>query len=178
MEYFITSESYIKNSTPIFDGIAGKYMESAIREAQEISVKNVIGSRLLARLKELGLAGTLTSDGNELYKELIDRLQPVMAWLVCAKLTRITSAKVTNKGVVRTSDERVDNMTFDEVIKVENSYQAKADFYTFEVQKFLLHNRASFPELTECDCAAIRANLRSSASCGLWLGGVRGKIIY
>ena len=44
-----------------------------------------------------------------------------------------------------------------------------------DLQRWLLDNRAAFPELRGCDCDAIQANLRSAASCGLWLGGVRGK---
>lgn len=177
-DFLITSESYIKNATPIFDGVAGKYMEVAIREAQEINIKSIIGSRLLSKIKQIGMRGDFNDDENVHYKELIDQLQPVIAWIVCAKVARATSYKLTNKGVIKTSDDRVINASFDEVIKAENDFMSKADFFTYEVQKYLLANRSWFPELSECDCEAIHANLTSAATCGLWLGGVRGKIEY
>jgi len=38
-----------------------------------------------------------------------------------------------------------------------------------------MDNRSSFPELNECDCRRIESNLYSAATCGIFLGGVRGK---
>lgn len=172
-EYLITSEAFVKNTTPIFDNIGGKYIQSAIREAQEIRIKGVLGSALLARLKELCKSGAI--DKNSDYKELLDHCQMATAYQAISELARITSYKITNKGVVKTNDERVENATESEIIRTQDYYRAKADFYVSELQRFLLDNRAKYPELSDTACNAIRSNLHSSASCGLWLGGVRGK---
>lgn len=172
-EYLITSEAFVKNTTPIFDNIGGKYIQSAIREAQEIRIKGVLGSALLARLKELCKSGEIEQNSD--YKELLDQCQMATAYQAISELARITSYKITNKGVVKTNDERVENATESEIIRTQDYYRAKADFYVSELQRFLLDNRAKYPELSENTCNAIRSNLHSSASCGLWLGGARGK---
>ena len=54
-------------------------------------------------------------------------------------------------------------------------YISKADFFCIEVQNYLLNNRTLFPELTEGDIHRIHSCLYSAASCGLWLGGPRGR---
>lgn len=174
-EYLLTSEEFVKSHTPIFDNVAGKYVQMAIREAQEIRLKQVLGSALLAKLKSLCQSSEIVDDGNEKYKDLLDRLQMATAYQAVAELSKITTYKVTNKGVVKTNDERVLNATESEVIRTQDYFQSKADYYVMELQRFLLDNRGDYPELSEGGCAAIRANLRSAASSGLWLGGVRGK---
>ena len=85
------------------------------------------------------------------------------------------SFKVGNFGVSRSNDENLSGATFDEIGKLQYYYQSKADFCKLELQTWLLDNRALFPELRACDCDKIRANLHSAATCGLWLGGPRGK---
>lgn len=172
-DYLITSESFVKNVTPIFDNIGGKYIQSAIREAQEIYIKGVLGSALLARLKTLCASGEIKN--NEPYKELLERCQLAIAYKAVAELSRITSYKITNKGVVKTNDERVESATESEIIRTQDFYTAKADHYVLELQRFLLANRSSYPELNDCSCDAIRSNIKSAASAGLWLGGARGK---
>lgn len=174
-DYLITSESFVKNTTPIFDNIGGKYIQTAIREAQEVRIKGVLGSALLGKLKILCKSGDISKDGNEAYKELLDRCQMATAYQAISELARITSYKITNKGVVKTNDDRVENATESEIIRTQDFYQSKADFYIYELQKFLLDRRTDYPELSVYDCASIRANLHSAASCGLWLGGARGK---
>lgn len=174
-DYLITSESFVKNATPIFDNIGGKYILAAIREAQEVRIKGVLGSALLGKLKTLCKSGDISKEGNEAYKELLDRCQMATAYQAISELARITSYKITNKGVVKTNDDRVENATESEIIRTQDFYQSKADFYIMELQRFLLDRRSDYPELDDHNCASIRANLHSAASCGLWLGGARGK---
>lgn len=171
-EYLITSETFVKNVTPIFDNIGGKYVQSAIREAQEIRIKGVIGTALLEKIKQLCRDNEINDTP---YQVLLDKCQMAIAYQAISELARITSYKITNKGVVKTNDERVENATESEIIRTQDYYRAKADFYVLELQKFLLANRADYPELSDGGCEAIRANLHSAASCGLWLGGIRGK---
>ena len=54
-------------------------------------------------------------------------------------------------------------------------YQTKVDAYCLELQQWLLQNKESIPELTECHCRKLSSNLHSAASCGIFLGGSRGK---
>ena len=54
----------------------------------------------------------------------------------------------------------------------------KADAYCLDLQHFLLRNRDDYPELTDNCCHNIKSNLHSAASCGIFLGGARGRSKY
>lgn len=176
MAYLITSESFLKNQTPVCDNVAGKYILSALRDAQEIHIKRVIGSALLERLKALCQSKQI--DKETAYKELLEKCQLAIAFHAVAELTRITTYKITNKGVVTTSDERVDVASEEVVISTQDYYRTKASSYVYELQLYLLENASKFPELSDRSCDSIHANLKSAASCGLWLGGVRSKKVW
>lgn len=171
----LTSEDFVKSISPISDNLSGKYLLSAIREAQEVHLKSVIGSALLERCKELFASASLDDPENADYAELVERCRYYLAYMAIAECVPKVSFKVANAGVVRTTDEHLHAPSYAEVALVEKQYRNKADFYCYELQKWLCANRSLFPELTECDCERIGANLRSSASCGIFLGGARGK---
>ena len=69
-EYLLTSEKFVKEVSSISDNLAGKYVLPSIREAQEVSLKSILGSCLLNKLKDLGLAGELNLPENAQYKDL------------------------------------------------------------------------------------------------------------
>ena len=175
-EYFLTSETFVKSVSSISDNVAGKYVLPSIREAQEVGLKSILGSCLLNRLKELGLAGTLTDPANAAYKDLVDHCQYFLAYTAIVEVTTKVSFKITNFGVSKSTDENLTVATQDEIAKLQYYYQSKADFCKLELQQWVLENRTYFPELKDCQCAKIRANLYSAATCGLWLGGPRAKM--
>lgn len=174
-EILLTNEAFVKSATSISDNINAKYLRSAIREAQEINFKRIVGSYLLARLKEMVADGTIEDAENAAYKELVERAQWYLAYTAIVEVTVRVGYKVANIGVAKTADQNIYNASANEIAKLRYYYQAKADAICYELQRWLLDNSAAFPELSACSCAAIRANLRSAASCGIWLGGARGK---
>lgn len=175
-EYLLTSETFVKSVSNISDNVAGKFILPSIREAQEIQLKSILGSCLLNALKMMGLNGTLSEPGNEMYKELVDQCQYFLAYTTIVEILPKVSYKVGNFGLSKSSDENLQNATQDEMAKQQYYYQSKADFYCLELQQWLLDNKSSFPELDECQCGKIRSNLYSAATCGLWLGGPRGRV--
>ena len=176
-EFLLTSETFVKSVTSISDNIAGKYIQAAIREAQEVQFKSIVGSFLLDALKAIGLAKAWDEPDNAQYKDLVDRAQYFLAYTTIVEITNKVSYKIGNFGVTKSNDENIQVVTQDEISKMQFYYQSKADYLALEIQKWLLENRTHFPELKECDCARIEANLYSAATCGLWLGGPRGKAV-
>jgi len=176
-EYLLTSESFVKSVSSISDNIAGKYIQPSIWEAQEVSLKSILGSCLLDRLKSIGLANGFNLPENAQYKDLVDRCQYYLAYTAIVEITNKVSYKIGNFGVAKSQDENLSVVTQDEIGKMQYYYQSKADFCALELQQWLLENKEFFPELTACACAKIRSNLYSAASCGLWLGGPRGKAV-
>lgn len=171
----------MKSVTNISDNVAGKFILPALREAQEIGLRGILGDCLLARLKELVADGEITPDsvtpGYEAYKDLLDRAQYYLAYRTVTEVCNKVTYKVGNFGVSKSTDDNLQTVTQDELAKQQYYYQEKADGCCRDLQTWILSNRAAFPELRACDCAAMKANLRSAATTGLWLGGPRGKIL-
>lgn len=176
-EILLTSERTVKSVTSISDNIAGKYIQSSIREAQDIGLRRIVGDPLLRKVKDLVHTGHIDDPENAPYKEFIDQAQLYLAYQTVTELVEKVTYKVTNFGVARTTDENLEAADVDELAKSKYYWQGKADACCIDLQNWLLDNRAGLPELSDRVCHAIQSNLTSAATCGLFLGGARGKIV-
>ena len=189
-EILLTSEASVKGLTAISDNVESKYLLPAIREAQEIYLREIIGDPLLDKLKWCvdndAFRGSFSTEAfdesfqadtgsNQPYKDLLNKIQYYLAYKAVAELIPKVSYKIANKGVVKTSDDKVQNATYDEIVLQRDYYISRADYYCLLLQNFILAHKANYPELTEQQANEIHATLKSAASCGIWLGGPRGK---
>ena len=174
-EIILTSEKFVKSVTSVSDNIAGKYILPSLREAQEQGLKGILGDALLAKLKGLVASKDIDLESNAAYKNLLDRCQYYLAYTAIVEVTNKVSYKIGNFGVAKSSDENLQVASQDEIGKMQYYYQSKADAHCLDLQNFLLQNRSDYPELTENCCHMIESNLHSAASCGIFLGGARGK---
>ena len=174
-EIILTSEKFVKSVTSVSDNIAGKYILPSLREAQEQGLKGILGDALLAKLKGLVANKEIDLESNAAYKILLDRCQYYLAYAAIVEVTNKVSYKIGNFGVAKSSDENLQVASQDEIGKMQYYYQSKADAHCLDLQNFLLQNRSDYPELTENCCHNIESNLHSAASCGIFLGGARGK---
>lgn len=174
-EILLSSETFIKSVTNISDNVAGKYILSSLREAQEVSLKSIIGIPMLERLKELVKSGQIDSDVNQKYKYLLGKIQYYLAYMTIVELIYKVSYKIGNAGLVKTAEENLQVASFDEIVAQKEYYQGKADFHCMELQQYILEDMNGYPEVDDCTCRRIHANLYSAATCGIFLGGARGK---
>lgn len=172
-EILLSSEQFVKSVTSISDNVAGKYLLPSLREAQEVGLRGIVGDILLAKLKAEAAAGTLSG----IYKDAVDRAQYYLAYTTIVELTSKVTYKINNFGVSKSNDEKLDVVGVEELGLAQAYWQSKADSACLDYQHWLLQNRAQLPELTASACDRIGANLRSAATCGIFLGGARGKII-
>lgn len=170
-EILLTSETFVKSVTNVSDNLAGKYILPSIREAQEQGLKGILGDCLLSKVKHLFETNSLEG----IYKEVVDHCQYYLAYSAIVEVTNKVSFKIGNFGVAKSQDENLQVASYDEIVKMQYYYQTKVDAYCLELQQWLLQNRESIPELTECHCRKLSSNLHSAASCGVYLGGARGK---
>lgn len=174
-DILLSSENFIKQVTDISDNISGKYILPSLREAQEIGLKGILGEGLLRTLKDMVEDGSIEDKNNAAYKELLSRSQYYLAYRTIVELCQKITYKIGNFGVTKTTDENLQVVSQEEMTKTQYFYQSKADSCCFELQIWLLDNKGLFPELDECSCHRIESNLYSAASCGIFLGGPRGK---
>ena len=170
-DILLITEQSIKNITNISDNMAGKLLLTAIRESQEINLREILGDALLDEIKRQ----IQENDVRETYNQLILQCQYFLAYQSCANICMITSVKIDNAGLQRVSDEKMEPLPVSEVNQIHDYYQQKADFYCERLQNFLLQHKEDYPQLTTRQCNSINANLYSSASCGIFLGGPRSK---
>lgn len=176
-DILLISENAVRTITAISDNVAGKYLRASIQEAQAVGFCGIVGDTLYAKLCNLVDTGDISLPANAAYKALLDKARYYLAYSAAVELVPKVTYKVANAGVVKTPDEKVEVATEPDMAKKASYYQAKADRACVDVQNFILNNRADYPELTEGDCHRIQSNLYSAATCGIWLGGPRGKWI-
>lgn len=174
-EILLSSEAFVKSVTNVSDNLAGKYILPSIREAQEQGLKGILGDCLLSKIKNLLKAEEIDEVANVKYKQLLDHCQYYLAYTAIVEVTNKISFKIGNFGVAKSQDENLQVATYDEIVKMQYYYQSKADAHCLDLQNWILENKKSFPELSECQCKKISSNLHSAASCGVFLGGARGK---
>lgn len=175
-QIFLTNEKFIKGLCNIDENLAGKYLKSALQEAQEIDLREVLGDCLLESLKnKVAAAQEEEVEMPSIYQELLEECQYVLAYRTITSLCVVATYKIANVGTVTTSDDNVHNLSWSDLVAVKDYYMHKADAFTRKLQNFLLENKASFPELRECDCNRLKSHLKSAASSGLWLGGARAR---
>ena len=173
----LTSSTFVRTQTNVSDNLSDKYLMPAIREAQDIYFREIVGTSLLNKLCELVESGDIDEDANAVYKDLVDTAQYYLAYQTASLLVVNTTYKINNIGLNTTTDENVQIPSTSDVFKLKDYYQFKADHYCLLLQHFLINNEKHLKELDNCTCANIKAHLYSSASSNLNLGGRRGKII-
>ena len=176
-EILLSSEAFVKSVTSASDNLSGQYILPSLREAQEIGLRGILGDDLLAKLKDLCKNGTLETESGGVYKTLVDHCQYYLAYMTIVEVSNKVSYKIGNFGVTKTQNENLQVATQDEIAKMQYYYQSKADACCLDLQNFLLEHRKDYPELTENSCYKIESNLHSAASCGIFLGGARGRIL-
>lgn len=173
----LISEDLIKSVTNLNDNMSGNYLLPAIQLAQDIDLEETIGTPLLDKIKDLIYNNEISQEENRNYKSLLDKyIAPFLCYSTIAHITVPIAFKLTNAGIVRTEDEKMNNVSMNEVDKIKYHYQHLADTYKYRLQRYLISNYGSYPELLKYKSIAdLRANLYSAARTNVWLGGCRSK---
>lgn len=174
-DVLLINENVIKSVSNISENVSGNYILPAIKLAQDIDLEETIGTQLKESLQRKVFDNTIGAE--TVYKTLLDDyIQQFLTYTTIVHLIPTVAFKITNSGVLVTDDEKMTNVSSTEVDKVKHHYRHLADVYRNRLQRFLVENYSDYPELTSHkSCQDIKANLYSSASCGLNLGGARGK---
>lgn len=174
-EILLSSEKFVKSVSNASDNLSGKYILPSLREAQEVGLKGILGDALLAKVKDLMRTESLETESGGVYKILVDHCQYYLAYMTIVEVTNKISYKVGNFGVAKSNDENLQVASQDEIAKMQYYYQSKADACCLDLQNFLWEHRDDYPELSEGCCHRIKSNLDSAATCGIFLGGARGR---
>ena len=165
----------MKTNSGLNDNMFGKSLLPAIREAQDIYLQQIIGSTLYNKLLELVDSETIGDNDNALYKELLDNyVRSYLLYQTIVQVIPVTNVKLSNYGTTLSDDQYLVNLSQGEAELIEKHYQNLSDFYARRLQEFIL-NHCEDLSIDTCTCDGIRANLKNAATCGVFLGGVRGR---
>lgn len=171
---FLISESFVRSMSNADDNLQGKFIQSAIRETQDMELQQVLGKKLYLKLKSLVKDNSILEPESANYKMLLDESQYFLLYSTLSKLVMISNFKISNIGVNQTEDDRVTTLNLADSFKMEDYYKKKSDFYKGKLQEFLIENKKDFVEL---DCCKCENELHSAASTSIFLGGRRSRLI-
>lgn len=168
----LISEDTLKTHSILNDNIFGKSLTPTIITTQDVDLQRVLGSCLYKEILAMVEDGRIRNTDFSIYKTLLDDyITNYLIYQTLANLIPVISTKISNMGLVTTSDENITNASQSERDIIVSQYQKYADAYCEMLQKYLKENRGMFKELDCCN----GAELDSSATTGLWLGGIRHK---
>lgn len=183
MNVFLISPNFIREHSNISANIQDKFLEGSIREVTDIDLRQVVGSCLLDKLKQLitpNASGGRDIDLPEYaaYKELLEQAKYYLLYMTVSRILPICSVKIDNMGSFQTDDERIEPLDTADMFQLMNYYQDRASYFLKLLQQFIINNRGAFPELdNSCDCQTIKEHLNTCSHTGLFLGGIRGRKI-
>ena len=154
----LISEKTIKENSLVSNNVDGKYIQNAIRTAQDISLQPIIGQKLFERLCEGVSEDNLTELETELIKTYI---QPVLLNAVMSDLVLQLSYKFRNLGAVQTTDTNIIIPSLSDLEYIRNDYSLKCTFYQNRLSDFLEANCTKFKQYPDCECGKLKANRNS-----------------
>lgn len=151
----LISEKTIKENSLVSNNVDGKYIQNAIRTAQDISLQPIIGSKLFKRLCEGVENNNLTELETELIREYI---QPILLNSVMSDLVLQLTYKFRNMGTVQTTDTNLILPSLKDLQYIREDYNNKAAFYMNRLSDYLKANCTKFAQYPGCGCDTLKAN--------------------
>lgn len=168
MNVLLISEKTLKEFN-IADNLDATYLTPAIMTSQDIYLTQIIGSKLVDKIKLLVSTGEIVNEENKEYKILLDDyITAYLQYKACAELTLPLAYKERNAGVVQTNNEYVVNTGMKDAKYLESYYNDRADYYGLRMTAYIKANSTYFPEYncSGCDGSVSPSN---STDCQIYL---------
>lgn len=148
------SEKTIKENSLVSNNVDGKYIQNAIKTAQDISLQPIIGSKMFKKLAQMIQDDALTEEYRNL---LVDYIQPILANSVMSDLVLQLTYKFRNIGAVQTTDTNIMLPSLKDLQYIREDYNLKAQFYMNRLSDFLEANCTKFKDYPGCGCSELKA---------------------
>lgn len=143
MIYFVT-ENYLKNNTPITKNVDVNEITPFLRPVCEMRVEVILGTYFYEYLLDAYNNQNLSTDE----EDLVERIQPVVAWRAAEQAVFNLSYQLKNKGIQQQFGDYSQNVSQGEVAFSMEHYGQIAARYEDRLTKWLLKNKDLFPEFT------------------------------
>tara|TARA_R110001632_G_scaffold222704_1_gene354078 strand:- start:31 stop:546 length:516 start_codon:yes stop_codon:yes gene_type:complete len=115
--------------------------------AQDTEVQNYLGTKLLEKIQNLILLGTINDPGNLAYKTLLETyVKPMTIYWALVCYMPFAAYTVANGGVYKHTSESSVTVDKEEVDYLVEKYRDIAQFYTNNFIDFMVYNQNTYPE--------------------------------
>ena len=171
MTRLITVEE-LKQDGFINQNLENEYLYSAIDEAQDIFLREIIGDSLYETLQNKLSEANI--DG--VYQTLLDTYVKIyLKYKVLALLCVPLNFKIRNIGIAQQFSNEVNTTSLEDTKYIQNYYEGKADFYANRLTKFLQTN--DIPEY-KCSCNQITEPNNNHPVCSIYLGNSKKRVFF
>jgi len=139
---FIKRQDLVRNS--ILDGNVDtdKFIQF-IKIAQQIHIRNYLGTDLYNKISNDIIADNLTGD----YLTLVNTyIQPMLIHFAMVDYLPFAAYQVKNGGIFKHTSENAETVSKSEVDYLVNKEREFAEYYTRRFIDYMTHNQTSFPE--------------------------------
>lgn len=139
---FIKRQDLVRNS--ILDGNVDtdKFIQF-IKIAQQIHIRNYLGTDLYNKISNDIIADSLTGD----YLTLVNTyIQPMLIHFAMVDYLPFAAYQVKNGGIFKHTSENAETVSKSEVDYLVNKEREFAEYYTRRFIDYMTHNQTSFPE--------------------------------
>lgn len=141
MEYYLITEQWIKEFTPIGEFVDMKLIKPFIKISEDIHVRSLVGKEQYDRL----LQGVASNDLTPNETTLLDLIRPSLAYYMVAKNLPFLSTQIRGAGVIKTSNNNIVQASDENVRSLEERCMSFCNYYSQRVIKYLCDNSSLFP---------------------------------
>lgn len=162
--YFLTPE-YLKENSPIDENVDENLLKTAMKDAQELYIKDLIGSGLYDALCTQIDAATVTAANATLLQTYI---APCLVNYIMYESAEMVSYQFLNKGISTRNSDNSNTADINQITTLMNRWKDKAEAYGNKLQAFLFANPSDYPLFLNSNSSIDSV----SPSSGQYFGGV------
>lgn len=149
-KYFIDTV-YLKENTPIQDNLDPKLVQMSLQEAQQITLRDTIGSDLYDEIYSQ-FPGSLSAANTTL---LEDYIKPILKYAVLQDSLIPMAYKFRNNGIMKMDGGGFTNVSLEELRTIEAVYAQKKDHFIERMNRYLCLNNELYPKWVNPDSKAV-----------------------
>ena len=149
----LISENAIKDDSVITQNLDGKYILSAIKNAQDMCLLPLLGSKLLNEIYAQVQDGSVE---DRIQVLLDDYIHPILLNASISHIIVNTSLKIKNLGTVNTGDTNVTNVNIKDIQWLKQQYDYNVDFYNKRCIEYIKQHIDLYPEWPGCNCDGMK----------------------
>ena len=139
---YMIDEQWVKDNSPIDDNVDTKLLRNAMRTAQDIYIRDLIGSGIYDEVLTQINASTLSANNTTL---ITNYIAPCLLHYIIVEASVPMTFKFMNKSISTRNSDNSNPVDLDQLTKLATHYKDKAEYYGNRLTAYLLENSSTYP---------------------------------